>query len=482
MRVARSSRARAGCVTTCFVRLVAVLLLGGLAAVVIFTVVMVRTERLAPNLVGDLANARSSQRMAYGPVTPLIGGAGEEGLLVFTARDEASPLALSYLDGDPLAVRWDSAALDSASIRTPPVIDADVAYLRDGERLLALNLPDGSRRWTAELGAVIPDGCASCIQPLEGAVAVLTADSMLRVLGAENGAPLWQTALDTTPRELHVIAGNPAVVTSVPETDNTALLIFDAAEGSLLRRIQPRCEADGTVETPTPDSPVLYDPSARAIYFLFGFEQQGCAQRWAATTGEMVWSSAVPLSAVPWPRAWRTDGPLLSGGTIYLAGENGTSLLAIDTRDGSVQVMYRTGAYALDPWVRDGGMLLVHAEHLDDVESDELWGIDLTTGERRWRYPIALSTSSWAAHRAARGFVVCQLLSNPPRLQVDILDPERGVPLRRHTLPVGSTAWTGTAWTDSIAWLTIGALYAVDLHTGIPAQVWPLPEQEHSPQ
>lgn len=477
MRVARSSRARAGCVTTCLVRLVAVLLLGGLAAVVIVTVVMVRTERLAPKLVGELANARSSQRAAYGPVTLLTGDAGEVGLLVFTARDEASPPALSYLSGDPLAVRWDSAALESGSIRTPPVIDADVAYLRDGERLLALNLPDGSRRWTAELGAAIPDGCASCVQPLEGAVAVLTADSTLRVLDAATGDLRWQTALDTTPRELHVIAGNPAIVTSVPETDNTALLIFDAAEGSLHRRIQPRCEADGTVETLTPDSPVLYDPSARAIYFLFGFEQQGCAQRWAATTGERVWSSSIPLSDVPWPRAWRTDGPLLSSSAIYLAGENGTSLLAVDTQDGSVRVIYQTGAYALDPWAQDGNVLLVHAERLDDVESDELWGIDLTTGERRWHYPIALSTSSWAAHRAARGFAVSQLLSNPPRLQVDILDAARGVPLRRHTLPVGSAAWTGTAWTDDTAWLTIGALYAVDLRTGIPAQVWP-PEQE----
>jgi len=68
---------------------------------------------------------------------------------------------------------------------------------------------------------------------------------------------------------------------------------------------------------------------------------------------------------------------------------------------------------------------------------------------------------------------VIQLVPDPPRLRVTLLDTLDGAPLRERVLAASAAAWTGTTWSDDTAWLTIGALYRVDLDTGRPYEVWP---------
>lgn len=476
MRVARSSRARAGCVTGCLTRLMAALLVFGLLALIVFTVVLVRNNRIDSQIPGDLPEVLEDQRAAIGPASVVPPGEDSPGgLLVFTTRGDSPRPALSYLDGDPLAVRWDSAPLSGEQSPIPPALSGDLIYLADGARLHALSLLDGERRWSAELSAALPPGCATCLQPLDGAVAALTEDQTLQVLSAEDGEAHWQITLQTLPRELHVIDGSPAVVDTLPDTNGSALLVFDALSGAERQRIAPRCETDSAAETLSPGSPLLFDENTGALYALFGFEQHGCAQRWDATDGRLVWSASVPLETSGWPRTWTTASPLLGEGAIYLAGADGASILAIDTAGGALSTLLRSATYRLAPWALEGGTLLVHAERLDSSENDELWGIDAVSGEQLWQHPITRDNSSWTAHRAVNGFVVAQLLADPQRLQVALLDARRGVPLRLRNVPLGSAAWTGTTWTEDTAWLTIGALYAVDLRTGIPAQVWSPP-------
>lgn len=476
MRVARSSRARAGCVTGCLVRLMAVLLLFGLVALIVFTVKLVRDEQISPEVEGDLSDAVSDDPVAFGQTS--VVPPGEErpaGLLVFTTRGDAASAALTYLDGDPLAVRWTSEELRLADegAPLPPALGAEAVYLADGARLQALDLADGERRWSAELSAAIPAGCGSCLQPLDGAVAVLTGDRTLYALSAEEGELLWQVALNTLPRELFLIDGAPAVIETLPDTESSALLVFDPVSGTQRARFEPRCEPDGVAETLNPGSPVLIDPASESITFLFGFAQHGCAQRWDIATGEPVWSASFPLETSGWPRTWMTTGPLLGEDAIYLAGSEGAAILALSTADGSLHTLVRSDAYTLKPWALADGTLLVRAEWLDGEEADELWGIALPDGERLWTYPITRDNSSWTAHRAPGGFVVIQLAPDPPRLRVTLLDARDGTTLRRRALSVDSAAWSGTTWDEDSAWLTIGALYRVDLQTGLTAQVWP---------
>jgi len=476
MRVARSSRARASCVTGCLVRLMIVLLLIGLAALVIFTVILVREEQITPEIVDGLPDAASDARAAFGQASVVPPGDERPGgLLVFTTRGDASNFVLSYLDGDPLALLWESDKLDMSdeSAPLPPAIGDETVYLAEGTRLHALDLTDGERRWSAELSAAIPPGCASCIQPLAGAVAVLTEDQTLQVLSADDGEPLWQTALNTLPRELYLLEGSPAAIDTLPESDSSALIVFDALSGVERKRFEPRCTPDGVAETLNPGSPVLVDPASGAIYFLFGFTQHGCAQRWDLTTGEMVWSASFPLQTSGWPRSWMTVAPLLGDDAIYLAGAEGAAILALDTADGTLRTLVRSTSHTLKPWALAGGTLLVRAEQLDSLDEDELWGIALPDGEQLWDYPIKRDNSSWTAHRAPGGFVVIQLVPDPPRLRVTLLDTLDGAPLRERVLAASAAAWTGTTWSDDTAWLTIGALYRVDLDTGRPYEVWP---------
>jgi len=480
MRVARSSRARAGCVTGCLVRLMVAVAVAGLLVLILMTVLLVRSRRIAPEIVRDPPIPSAGARVAVGPALSVPpSGDTPGGLLVYTTDQDTANLSLSYLDGDPPAIRWNTDVPGDQGAWVSPVLARDTVYLASGARLQALSLPGGARRWSAALPADIPPGCAACIQPLDGAVAVLTSDRTLSLFNAEDGAPRWQVTLHALPRDVRVIDGSPAVVDTLPVTDSSALLVFDAQTGAERYRILPRCESGGAVESLSPASPLLYDAAAGALYFLFGFEQHGCAQRWDAATGQPVWSAMVPLAASGWPRAWTMSGPLLGDSAIYLAGDDGQSVLSVDVANGALRTLARSDTFALDPWAVDSGTLLVHAElrdsALDNRASDELWGLDAATGRRLWRYPVARNNLSWAAHRAPGRFVVVQLLPDPARLYVALLDARRGVPLRARTLPLASAAWTGSTWDDHTAWLTIGALVAIDLSTGVPAQVWPLP-------
>jgi len=476
MRVARSRRAQSGCVTGCLVRLMAVLLLIGLVALIVFTVMLVRGEQASPEGEGPVPDSVRDISAAFGQASLVPPGDERPGgLLVFTTRGDDSGAVLNYLSGDPLAAQWESAELplDTESAPIPPALAADTVYLASGAELQALDLADGARRWSADLGAAIPAGCASCIQPLEGAVAVLTEDQMLHALGAADGQPLWQVALNTLSRELYQIDGAPAVIDSLPDMESSALRVFDPATGTERARFEPRCETDGVAETLNSGSPVLVDSAAGTLTFLFGFAQHGCAQRWEIATGEMLWSASFPLETSGWPRTWTTGGPLAGEDAIYFAGAEGAAILALSASDGALHTLVRSDSYTLKPWALADRTLLVRAERLDGLEEDELWGIALPDGERLWTYPITGDNSSWAAHRAPGGFVVIQLAPDPPRLRVTLLDARTGTPLRRRALSVDSADWSGTTWDEASAWLTIGALYRVDLNTGLTAPVWP---------
>lgn len=455
----------------------AVLLLIGLAALVVFTVMLVRGEQASPETEGAVPpDPVSNDPAAFGQASLVPpGDARPGGLLVFTTRSDGSGAALNYLSGDPLAVQWQSAELPLADESTPipPALAADTVYLANGAELQALDLADGARRWSADLGAAVPAGCASCVQPLEGAVAVLTEDQTLHAFAAEDGEPLWQVALHTLPRELYRIDKAPAVIDSLPDTESSALLVFDPATGTERARFEPRCETNGVAETLNPGSPVLVDSASGALTFLFGFAQRGCAQRWDIATGAIIWSTSVPLERSGWPRTWMAAGPLPAEDAIYFAGAEGAAILALSAGDGALHTLVRSEAYTLKPWALADKTLLVRAERLDGPEEDELWGIALPGGERLWTYPITRDNSSWAADRAPGGFVVIQLAPDPPRLRVTLLDAREGTPLRRRALSVDSAAWTGTTWDEASAWLTIGALYRVDLNTGLTTQVWP---------
>ena len=125
-----------------------------------------------------------------------------------------------------------------------------------------------------------------------------------------------------------------------------------------------------------------------------------------------------------------TVAPLLGDDAIYLAGAEGAAILALDTADGTLRTLVRSTSHTLKPWALAGGTLLVRAEQLDSLDEDELWGIALPDGEQLWDYPIKRDNSSWTAHRAPGGFVVIQLVPDPPRLRVTLLDTLDGAPLR----------------------------------------------------
>ena len=136
--------------------------------------------------------------------------------------------------------------------------------------------------------------------------------------------------------------------------------------------------------------------------------------------------------------------------------------------------------YKFVPLAARDDTLIVLAWPSWDSERQALWGLDATTGERRWQYALQAKEArllrpfgDWDWRLTPKGLVVVQVLKDQRQLIVDLVDPRTGVSAARQTTALGSsgspTFWH-VIWADDMAWLKIDfSLYAVDLTTGATA-------------
>ncbi|SEQ66028.1 PQQ-like beta-propeller repeat protein [Thalassovita taeanensis] len=128
-----------------------------------------------------------------------------------------------------------------SDITGDPVVDGNVVYVGSHSgRLVALNIDDGERIWTAREGAISP------VWPAGGAVFVLTDQNELVRLNASDGRRVWGTKLPNfvkyTPRKAAevyahygpILAGGRLVVAS----NDGLLRFYDPASGALLSTIE----------------------------------------------------------------------------------------------------------------------------------------------------------------------------------------------------------------------------------------------------
>ena len=124
-----------------------------------------------------------------------------------------------------------------------PVIDGNRVYVGNfGGRLVALDIRDGSRIWTA------PEGAVSPVWPVGDAVFVINDLNELLRLDAASGAPVWRIALPRfedkpSARQKAIFAHHGPVLAG-------GRLIVTSSDG-LIRQFDPVSGADlGTIEIP----------------------------------------------------------------------------------------------------------------------------------------------------------------------------------------------------------------------------------------
>lgn len=395
-------------------------------------------------------------------------------LLAYVYYSSNSRYTVALIDGGTRQARWRGPLLSKNAYQGQLALAADRVYLTDGDQLYALSRRDGGVLWQATLNVEPAQGCDACVRAVGEHVAVLEKDGGLQVFGGASGQLAWQQRLADRPSQL-LAAGDRLVMVSQPEGKGPRQLsLIDAATGKATLQISPTCpaaHANFDEEQIDASSPLIFSADGTSLTTVFGFFAK-CAQSWDLRSGQKRWETALDDQQVP--SSWY-GGPLLAGERALVMSAN-HQLTVIDLASGKARALAADKEYNLAPLALADGLLIAQAAPDWDSQRQEIWGIDMQTGERRWQAKLqahdlreADSTGDWDWQLTREGLAVVQVLRDDARLVVELLDPRTGASTLRqeHALEGSSMpSLRNMLWSDDTAWLQIDSkILAIDLAT-----------------
>lgn len=432
------------------------------------------------NGTGQLSNIPTVlNQITLGPISKMAAVLPRDGkggdLLVYTYGSSDSRYSVALIDGASHAPRWQSQPLSKDAYQGQLVVGQDMIYLTDQDQLVALRLSDGTPAWQTALAVEPQAGCDDCVRLLGGHVIVLEKNSGVQSFDAKTGKLAWSKRLNDNTRQLPV-AGNWLVTTQPSqEKDGTIIAFLDPASGKPALQIDPHCPQPNTFsefERPRADTPFLFSADAETMYTMYGFFSQ-CAQSFDLSNGETRWEVTIEENILP--PSWFNNTALVTEQALYVNQNN--MIWALNTTDGSVRTLIEDKEYNLRPLARHDNILIVLAAPTWDSQRQELWGLDVATGERRWQQSLKAhdlrngsSSGDWDWQLTSKGLVVVQILRDDARLIVETLDPQTGVSSAKQETQLADLHMPSLyqpMWTDDTAYLKLDSqIYAVDLATG----------------
>ena len=158
----------------------------------------------------------------------------------------------------------------------------------------------------------------------------------------------------------------------------------------------------------------------------------------------------------------------------------GQASVSDGTGAGSVRTLIEDKEYNLRPLARRDNVLIVLAAPTWDSQRQELWGLDVASGTRRWQQSLKAhdlrngsSSGDWDWQLTPNGLVVVQVLRDDARLIVETLDPQSGASSAKQETQLTDLHMPSLyqpMWTDDTVYLKLdNQIYAIDLATGKPA-------------
>ncbi len=386
------------------------------------------------------------------------------------------------LDGQTQAERWESQPLSKEGGRTATILAAgDLVYINDQASVLALDGASGAVRWQVSLANALPATCdTGCFQILGGALVALTRDGTLQAFDAQTGKPLWSQRLNSTPSRF-VTTGERVLVMDVDKqgSSNGITLLLDARSGATTLRLEPHCD-DGMIKrTPSSSDQLMVSPDGKALYILYTWVKS-CTQRYDLGNGELVWSNANATPEMWLPGVFNNKSSLFTPDAIYLtSGTGGSGWVArIDTQTGQMSHFDPDKRYELSLEGVTSETLIVSARPEYDREQVELWGLDPSTGARRWQDVLKAhgSLSKWQAQLIPQGLALAQCVYDDAQCTFEVLSPESGVSSGQLKIDKehAYAQFEHATWTGRLGLFIIGGkLYAVDLAKQVIAYQWP---------
>jgi outer membrane protein assembly factor BamB len=312
---------------------------------------------------------------------------------------------------------------------------------------------------------------------VDGQLLVLSKEGTLQALNPSSGQQTWSVALNSSPRELLLAAGKPAVVDMDSNKDNT-LLIYDTQTGVVAQQFGAGCQATGPgMQKDQGLEEVYLSPDgnlAYLMYYTMGFERPPCAQQIDLTTGKVNWTTT-PAEGQTWPSAWFASKVLVSDEGVFFYEDY--SLSMIDAKTGELRFLFKEPRYQeVTPLVSQPGRVVVLAIPDYDSESKELWGIDAASGKKVWTYKMQAKSiiDPWRVKLTSVGLVVVQCLGDAKSSQWEVLDPLTGASQGMKQITDQNYNFLEDAWTATTAYLKIdNTLYTMDVKTGTVQYTWP---------
>jgi len=458
-------------------------------------------------LVTDLeTSSKVGHSQVESAVIPVTAGGEKEqhpDLLILNRQLDPPPvefyLSYVYKTEDRWEIRWERNL--GGDIRG----DTDVTTLADetqvhviiGPGVQALNLSDGAVEWETPLSDEVAATCRECATLAKDRLVVLTSDLVLQGVNINSGEIEWsyemKTSLDWQIKP--IVLGQGDKVALVDQTDYDAaapgvLQAFDAGSGERLQSIAPQCSGIPLKVS----SPVFIDKEGKNAYLTFSSGVTHCIQGWDIEKGSMLWEKTLPeeFGKVPWffdnPHL---DSPGLLADDVLYYGFGGPAktgkLVNINLSDGAMNLLLEDPRYALTPLLKGDGILLLRASRTKGSEQDELWAVDLPSGDILWQHELQTTdlmgwgsngsgVGTWTLSTAGDRLAVIQVISEGSDyyVVVEILDTPDGLMRAATKTLVDDGHWMGIALTKYRAYLSIRNLYSVSLETGDVDWEWPL--------
>jgi outer membrane protein assembly factor BamB len=272
----------------------------------------------------------------------------------------------------------------AASSLASPAVEGGLAYLptTDG-KLLALDVKDGSVRWSAVIGAPnflhqvdTWDVYHSSPTVVDGVVYVGSADGRIYALSAADGKERWHFQTN------HVVRATPAVVQGrvYCGSFDGNIYALEAASGKLVWK----------VATKTPGVPWYSVQSSCAVVngvvyvgsrstFLYAIE---------ASMGKVLWAHNHDGSWVP-------SSPAVRDGISYVGQSDGSKITAVDV-NGKTLWAYNSPNETFSSPALAGDVLYVGGnDNYNQRGKGSLSALDAKTGKELWK--LEMPASVWAS-------------------------------------------------------------------------------------
>jgi outer membrane protein assembly factor BamB len=163
----------------------------------------------------------------YDGVVVLPSDSSTPDLAAVVRQGDEDNIRLAVVDGKTRATHWvSSESFSTDDGHLPPIPGGSPIYFVDGSKLMAYGTATGKIAWQKTLAIGIASSCTDCVRLVDGKLMLLTKEGSLQAFDPATGEAAWSVALDSSPDEILLAGGKPAVV-YLNSSKNNVFQIYD---------------------------------------------------------------------------------------------------------------------------------------------------------------------------------------------------------------------------------------------------------------